>query len=94
MVLDNRTKLGITIAVAVLAGLVSVWISVLLLVIAGLLIAWGQVPERTEEYVRRLPGGNYILKALARIESILSTPDVRSKDLAEDPVQKDPAKEE
>jgi hypothetical protein len=39
---------------------------VLLLVLAALLIAWGQAPERTEEFVGRLPGGNYLLKAQDR----------------------------
>jgi hypothetical protein len=95
MVLDNRSKLGITLAVAVLAGLASVWTAVLLLVIAAFLIAWGQAPLRTEEFAGRLPCGNYVLKALARIDTILSSPDLRRKDLVqEDVVQKDLANEE
>jgi hypothetical protein len=39
----------------------------LLLVLAALLIAWGQAPERTEAFIERLPGGNYLLKALANL---------------------------
>jgi hypothetical protein len=67
MALNNRTKLGITVAISVLAGLTSHWIAVLLLVLAGLLIAWGQAPEQTEAFIERLPGGNYLLKALDQL---------------------------
>ena len=51
MALNNRTKLGVILAVAVLAGLMSAWIAILLLVLAALLIAWGLMPERTETFV-------------------------------------------
>jgi hypothetical protein len=64
MALNDRTKLGITVAIAVLAGLTSVWLAMLLLVLAALLIAWGQAPERTKDFVGRLPGGNYVLDKL------------------------------
>ena len=64
MALNDRTKLGITVAVAVLAGLTSVWLAMLFLVLAVLLIAWGQAPERTKDFVGRLPGGNYVLDKL------------------------------
>ena len=61
--------LGIAAAVAVLATVVSaVWISVLLFVLAAFLIVWGMEPKRTEEFVGRLPYGNYLLKALAKVE--------------------------
>jgi Mn2+/Fe2+ NRAMP family transporter len=72
MALNNRTKLGITIAVAVLAGLTSVWIALLLLVLAALLIAWGQAPERTEAFVKGLPYGYSFLNALAKLDLTLS----------------------
>ena len=73
MALSNRTKLGSIIAVAVIASLASVLLAVLLLALAAFLIAWGQEPKRTEEFVGRLPyGGNYILKALAKLDSMLS----------------------
>jgi hypothetical protein len=52
---ERKTKLGIALAVAVLAGLTSVWLSVLLLMLAGFLIVWGLSPERTEEFIRELP---------------------------------------
>jgi hypothetical protein len=67
MTLNNRTTFGIALAVAVLAGLTSVWLAVLVLALAVFLIAWGQVPERTEAFVERLPGGNYLLKALEKL---------------------------
>ena len=45
----------------------------LLFVLAAFLIAWAMEPKRTEEFVGRLPyGGNYILKALAKLDSMLS----------------------
>jgi len=47
MALSGRTKLGVALAVAVIAGLTSVWIAVLPLILAVFLIAWGQAPERT-----------------------------------------------
>ncbi len=64
MVLSNRAKLGIFIAVSVVAGLMFVWLAVLLLLLAAFLIAWGQMPERTEAFVKELPGGKSIIAAL------------------------------
>src|SRR5215470_17223361 len=40
MALSNRAKLGIAIAVAVVAGLEFVWLALLLLLLAVFLIAW------------------------------------------------------
>jgi hypothetical protein len=51
MALSDRTKRGIIIAVPVLAGITSFWLAALLLVLAAALIAWGQEPKRTEEFV-------------------------------------------
>ena len=56
MTLNKRTKLGVTVAVAVLAGLTSGLAGMLVLVVAWLLIVWGQAPERTESFVGGLPG--------------------------------------
>jgi hypothetical protein len=64
--------LGIALAVAVLAAVAAVWIAVPLLVLAGLLFAWGLEPKRTEAFVGRLPSGNYLLKALAKLDLIIS----------------------
>ncbi len=72
MALNVRTKLGIALGVAVLAGLTSVWLSVLLLALAGFLIARGQDPTRTEEFVGGLPFGGHLLKAMAQLDSIIS----------------------
>jgi hypothetical protein len=58
MALSGKTKRGITLAIAVIAGLASLLLAVLLLVLAMLLIAWGQAPERTEAFVGRLPYGS------------------------------------
>jgi hypothetical protein len=67
MALNNRTKLGVTLAIAVLAALTSVLIAVLLLILAVFLIAWGQAPERTEAFVKGLPYGDSILNAIAKL---------------------------
>jgi hypothetical protein len=72
----NRKKtitLGIALAVAVLATVASAgWITVLLFVLAAFLMAWGMQPKRTEAFVGRLPWGNYLLKALAKFDLMLS----------------------
>jgi hypothetical protein len=67
MALSGRTKLGINIAVAVIAGLASVLLAVLLLLLAVFLILWGQAPERTEAFVKGLPYGSSLLTALAKL---------------------------
>ena len=65
--------LGIALAVAVLATVASApWVTVPLFVLAALLIAWGMEPKRTEAFVARLPLGNYLLKALAKLDLIIS----------------------
>jgi hypothetical protein len=72
----NRRKtitLGIALAVAVLATVASAaWITVLLFMLAAFLMAWGMQPKRTEAFVGRLPWGNYLLKALAKLDLMLS----------------------
>jgi hypothetical protein len=66
--------LGIALAIAILAIFVPVLIAVPLFVLAALLIAWGLQPRRTEEFVGRLPyGSSYILKALAKLDSTISS---------------------
>ena len=65
-------KLGVALAVAVIAGLTSVWIAVLPLILAVFLIAWGQAPERTEAFVKGLPYGYSFLNALAKLDLTLS----------------------
>jgi hypothetical protein len=64
--------LGIALAVAVLATVANAaWVTVPLFVLAALLMAWGMEPKRTEAFVGRLPFGNYLLKALAKLDLIL-----------------------
>jgi hypothetical protein len=63
---------GIALAGALLAAVTVVWIALPLLVIAALLFAWGLEPKRTEEFVGRLPSGNYVLKALAKLDVLIS----------------------
>ena len=66
--------LGIAVAIAILAMFVPILIAVPLFVLAGLLIAWGLQPRPTEESIGRLPfGSSYILKALAKLDSMLSS---------------------
>ena len=93
MALSGRTKLGIAIAVSVIAGLASVLLAVLLLVLAVFLIARGQVPERTEAFVRGLPGGNYLQKALARIDLTLGPRELGQEDSASEDLQEESAHE-
>ena len=72
----NRRKtitLGIALAVAVLATVASTaWVTVPLFVLAAFLMAWGMQPKLTEAFVGRLPWGNYLLKALAKLDLIIS----------------------
>ena len=71
--MNQRTKMGIALGVAVLAGLTSVWLSVLLLALAGFLVLWGREPKRTEEFVGGLPFGHHLLKAMAHLDGIISS---------------------
>ena len=48
-----------------------IWIAVPLLAISVLLFAWGLEPKRTEAFVGRWPYGNHVLKALAKLDSML-----------------------
>lgn len=78
MPLSGRTKLGIAIAVSVIAGLASVLLAVLLLVLAVFLIA---------------PGGNYLQKALARIDLTLGPRELGQEDSAPEDLQEESAHE-
>jgi len=64
---------GIALAVGVLAAVAGafVWIAVPLLMLAGLLFTWALEPKRTEAFVGRLPYGDYLLKALAKLDLML-----------------------
>ena len=84
MTLNKRAKLGIALAIAVLAGLTSGLAGMLVLVLAWLLIVWGQAPESTETFIGALPGGNYLLRSLARIDRIFWLPDLRQRDFVQE----------
>jgi hypothetical protein len=71
MVWNIRTKLGVVVGVAVLVGLISFKLALLLLAAAAFLIAWGQEPQRTENFIGGLPGGGHLLKALAQLDAAL-----------------------
>jgi hypothetical protein len=61
------------VASAVLAIFVPVLIAVPLVLLAALLLAWALQPKGTEAFFgRRLPYGNYVLKALAKFDTTLS----------------------
>jgi hypothetical protein len=64
--------LVIAVASAVLAMFVPGLIALPLFVLAALLIAWGLRPKGTETFLVRVPCGNYVLKALAKLDSTLS----------------------
>jgi hypothetical protein len=68
----QKIKLGIAGAAAILSAVSGVWIALPLLLIAALFFAWSLEAKRTEELIGRVPGGNYVLTALAKIDSIIS----------------------
>ena len=48
------------------------WIAILLWVLAAFLIAWGLQPKSTEAFLGRVPYDNYILRALTKLDTMLS----------------------
>ena len=64
--------LGIAVAVAVLAIFVPIIMALPQFLVAALLIAWALQPKSTESFIGRLPYGNYVLRALAKLDSMLS----------------------
>jgi hypothetical protein len=44
----------------------------LFFLIAALLIASGKEPQKTQDFLTSLPGGDYVIKALARVDGWLS----------------------
>lgn len=71
--MNQRTKMGIALGIAVSAGLTSILLAILLLALAGFLIVWGREPKRTEEFIGGLPLGNYLLKAMVQLDSLISS---------------------
>jgi hypothetical protein len=69
---EARTKFGIAIAASVLIGAFFPLIALTLFFIAVLLVVAGREPQKTENFLASLPGGNYVIKALASIDGWLS----------------------
>jgi hypothetical protein len=55
-----------------IASFAPVLIAVPLFLLAALLIAWGLTPKATEDFIGRLPYSNYLLRALAKLDSMIS----------------------
>jgi hypothetical protein len=75
----DRITLGIALVAAALAviGRDYPWIAVPLTLFAMFLIVWGRAGQRTEEFVGRIPGGNYLLKGLRQLDLVLSPRDLK-----------------
>ena len=69
---ETRTKFGLAIAGSILIGAFFPLISLALFLIAVLLIASGKEPQKTDDFLANLPGGDYALKALAQVDRWLS----------------------
>jgi hypothetical protein len=67
-----RTKFGLAIAISVLIGAFFKLIALVLFLVAALLIASGKEPQKTEEFLASIPGGDYVIKVLARVDGWLS----------------------
>jgi hypothetical protein len=73
MPMKQIITIGIALAIAVLGSVTQALIALPLWVIAVLLFGWGLQPKAMEELVGRLPYvGSYILKAFAKLDSILA----------------------
>jgi hypothetical protein len=67
----QRITIGIALGIAVLGSITAAWIAVPLWAIAILLLGWGLQPKLVEQYVARIPCGSYLLKALAKFDSMI-----------------------
>jgi hypothetical protein len=67
----QRITIGIALGIAVLGSITAAWIGVPLWAIAILLLGWGLQPKLVEQYVARIPYGSYLLKALAKFDSMI-----------------------
>jgi hypothetical protein len=64
---EARTKFGLAIAISILIGAFFPLIAFLLFLIAVLLVFSGREPQKTEDFLANLPGGDYVIKALGRV---------------------------
>jgi hypothetical protein len=74
-----RITLGLALIVASLAmiGSAAHWISVPLLLVAIFLVVWGRSERATEQFIAKLPWGDYISKWLREFDLILSPRDLK-----------------
>jgi hypothetical protein len=77
MATRDRITLAIALVVVLVAMIGSYFplVAIPLWLFAAFLFAWGREPRRTEAFIGRLPGGGYIVKALERLDLVLSTRD-------------------
>jgi hypothetical protein len=68
----QTVTIGIALGIAVFASITSAWIALPLWVIAILLLGWGLQPKLVERNIRRVPYGSYLLKALAKFDSLIT----------------------
>jgi hypothetical protein len=71
-VTDARAKFGLAIAGAILIGAFFPLIALALFLVAVLLIASGKEPQKTQDFLAGLPGGDYAIKALGQVDRWLS----------------------
>lgn len=69
---DTRAKFGIAIAGSILVGAFFPLIALALFLIAALLIASGKEPQKTQDFLAGLPGGEHAIKALAQVDRWLA----------------------
>jgi hypothetical protein len=66
----KRTSRGVSLAVAMIVGLLFPKIAFLLLIFAGLMIFSGLEPKRFEDFFTQIPGGQLVLGLLAVTDAI------------------------
>ncbi len=69
---DTRAKFGMAIAGSILVGAFFPLIALTLFLIAALLIASGKEPQKTQDFLAGLPGGEHAIKALAQVDRWLA----------------------
>jgi hypothetical protein len=71
-VLNNRTKKGIMLASLVIFGMLFPTASILLLIVATVLIVSGQASKQVDEFLKTVPFGDHVSRAISQIEKVLS----------------------
>jgi len=71
-VTETRAKFGLAIAGSILVGAFFPLMALALFLVAALLIASGKEPQKTQDFLAGLPGGDYAIKALTQVDRWLS----------------------